>query len=80
MKKYKIQSKQKDKIFKTNFSENLKGMSLIEALIIFTLRHSYGVIKKNLKPINYNENQNSKIKARRGGQINSLLLEIVLVP
>ena len=61
MKKYKIQSKQKDKIFKTNFSENLKGMSLIEALIIFTLRHSYGVIKKNLKPINYNENQNSKI-------------------
>ena len=61
MKKYKIQSKPKDKIFKTNFSENLKGMSLIEALIIFTLRHSYGVIKKNLKPINYNENQNSKI-------------------
>ena len=36
-------------------------MSLIEALIIFTLRHSYGVIKKGLKPINYNENQNSKI-------------------
>ena len=64
MKKYKIQSKQEDKIFKTNFRENLNGMSLIEALIIFTLRHSYGVIKKGLKPINYNENQNSKILSK----------------
>ena len=61
MKKYKIQTKQEDKILKTNFRENLNGMSLIEALIIFTLRHSYGVIKKGLKPINFNENQNSKI-------------------
>ena len=61
MKKYKIQTKQEDKILKTNFRENLNEMSLIEALIIFTLRHSYGEIKKGLKPINFNENQNLKI-------------------
>ena len=60
MKKYKIQSKQEDKIFKTNFRENLTGMSLIDLII----RHSYGVIKRGLKPINYNENQNSKILSK----------------
>ena len=50
MKKFKIQSDKLPKIFETHFENNLDRMSLIEALIIFTLRHSYGVFKNNLEP------------------------------
>jgi hypothetical protein len=61
MKKFKIQSDKLPKIFETHFENNLDRMSLIEALIIFTLRHSYGVFKNNLEPIDFGKKQKSKI-------------------
>jgi hypothetical protein len=61
MKKFINQSEEIPQTPETHLKNNLDGMSLIEALIIFTLRHSYGEINNIIKPIDFGKNQKSKI-------------------
>ena len=61
MKKFINQTEEISKTPETHLKNNLNGMSLIEALIIFTLRHSYGEINNDMKTIDFGKNQKSKL-------------------